>query len=163
MVEAASGSARARPADDQLWQWLAEVPDPEIPVISVVDLGIVRATRWEQDTLVVTVTPTYTGCPATRVINDDIVAHLQSRGIEDVRVERQLSPAWTTQWMTAEGREKLRAYGISPPVEAGSHVVACPRCASAETERVSQFGSTPCKAVYRCRICFEPFDHFKCI
>ena len=155
MVDTAQGSLHARPADDQLWQWLAEIPDPEIPVISVVDLGIVRAARWDQDTLVVTVTPTYTGCPATRVINDDIVAHLRLRGIADVRIERQLSPAWTTQWMTAKGREKLRAYGI--------RVVACPRCASVETERVSQFGSTPCKAVYRCRSCLEPFDHFKCI
>ena len=163
MVDTAQGSLHERPADEQLWQWLAEIPDPEIPVISVVDLGIVRAARWDQDTLVVTVTPTYTGCPATRVINDDIVAHLRLRGIADVRIERQLSPAWTTRWMTAKGREKLRAYGISPPVEAGLRVVACPRCASVETERVSQFGSTPCKAVFRCRSCLEPFDHFKCI
>lgn len=171
--------ADVRPSTDEVWGWLAEVPDPEIPVISVVDLGIVRKVAWDGDTLLVTVTPTYSGCPAATVINLDIEAHLRSRGIEKVRIERQLSPPWTTAWLSDSGREKLRAYGIAPPIEgtaadgrlraradrlAGSNLaIACPRCGSTKTERVSQFGSTPCKASYRCTDCLEPFDYFKCI
>jgi ring-1,2-phenylacetyl-CoA epoxidase subunit PaaD len=160
--------------------WLAQVPDPEIPVISLTDLGIIRGVEWQDDTLVVTVTPTYSGCPATSVINLDIEAALRAKGIEKLRLERQLSPPWTTDWITAEGREKLRAYGIAPPVDgtaadgrlagrvarlAGTSnlVIACPRCGSTKTEKVSQFGSTPCKASYRCTDCLEPFDYFKCI
>ena len=160
--------------------WLSEVPDPEIPVISLTDLGIIRDVEWQDDTLVVTVTPTYSGCPATSVINLDIEAALRAKGIQKIRLERQLSPPWTTDWITAEGREKLRAYGIAPPVDgtaadgrlagriarlAGTSnlVIACPRCGSTKTEKVSQFGSTPCKASYRCTDCLEPFDYFKCI
>ncbi len=160
--------------------WLAQVPDPEIPVISLTDLGIIRGVQWQDDTLVVTVTPTYSGCPATSVINMDIEAALRTKGVQKVRLERQLSPPWTTDWITAEGREKLRAYGIAPPVDgtaadgrlagriarlAGTSnlVIACPRCGSTKTEKVSQFGSTPCKASYRCADCLEPFDYFKCI
>ncbi len=160
--------------------WLAQVPDPEIPVISLTDLGIIRDVEWQDDTLVVTVTPTYSGCPATSVINLDIEAALRAKGIQKLRLERQLSPPWTTDWITAEGREKLRAYGIAPPVDgtaadgrlagriarlAGTSnlVIACPRCGSTKTEKVSQFGSTPCKASYRCTDCLEPFDYFKCI
>lgn len=160
--------------------WLEQVPDPEIPVISLTDLGIIRDVEWQDDTLVVTVTPTYSGCPATSVINLDIAAALRAKGIEKLRLERQLSPPWTTDWITAEGREKLRAYGIAPPVDgtaadgrlagrvarlAGTSnlVIACPRCGSTKTEKVSQFGSTPCKASYRCTDCLEPFDYFKCI
>ncbi|MHA6344028.1 1,2-phenylacetyl-CoA epoxidase subunit PaaD [Roseivivax sp. CAU 1761] len=158
--------------------WLDEVPDPEIPVISVTDLGMVRDLRWEGDTLVVAVTPTYSGCPALAVIDLDIARHLEARGIGKVRVERRLSPPWTTDWIGAEAREKLRAYGIAPPVDGtaadgrlagrvarlsgGNLGVACPRCGSGETERVSQYGSTPCKAAWRCRDCLEPFDYFKC-
>ena len=160
--------------------WLSQVPDPEIPVISLTDLGIIRDVEWQEDTLVVTVTPTYSGCPATSVINLDIEAALHAQGVEKVRLERQLSPPWTTDWITAEGREKLRAYGIAPPVDgtaadgrlagriarlAGTSnlVIACPRCGSTHTEKISQFGSTPCKASYRCTDCLEPFDYFKCI
>lgn len=160
--------------------WLAQVPDPEIPVISLTDLGIIRDVQWQDDTLVVTVTPTYSGCPATGVINMDIEAALRAKGIEKLRLERQLSPPWTTDWITPEGREKLRAYGIAPPVDgtaADGHlagrvarlvgtsnlVIACPRCGSTKTEKISQFGSTPCKASYRCTDCLEPFDYFKCI
>lgn len=160
--------------------WLAQVPDPEIPVISLTDLGIIRDVQWQDDTLVVTVTPTYSGCPATGVINMDIEAALRAKGIEKLRLERQLSPPWTTDWITPEGREKLRAYGIAPPVDgtaadgrlvgrvarlAGTSnlVIACPRCGSTRTEKISQFGSTPCKASYRCTDCLEPFDYFKCI
>lgn len=160
--------------------WLAQVPDPEIPVISLTDLGIIRGVEWQDDTLVVTLTPTYSGCPATSVINLDIEAALRAKGIGKLRLERQLSPPWTTDWITPEGREKLRAYGIAPPVDgtaadgrlagriarlAGTSnlVIACPRCGSTRTEKVSQFGSTPCKASYRCTDCLEPFDYFKCI
>jgi ring-1,2-phenylacetyl-CoA epoxidase subunit PaaD len=162
----------ARPSADDVWSWLAEVPDPEIPVISVVDLGIVRGVAWVGETLVVTITPTYSGCPATSVIAFDIEAALRGRGVDRLRIERRLSPAWTTAWLSEAGREKLRAYGIAPPVEgtaacgAGSRrevAVACPRCGSTATEKVSQFGSTPCKASYRCTDCLEPFDYFKCL
>lgn len=173
-------TAAARPDPETVWHWLAQVPDPEIPVISLTDLGIIRDVAWQDDTLVVTVTPTYSGCPATTVINLDIKAALRGHGIDRVRLERQLSPPWTTDWISAEGREKLRAYGIAPPVDgtaadgrlsgrisrlAGTSnlVIACPRCGSTHTEKVSQFGSTPCKASYRCTDCLEPFDYFKCI
>jgi ring-1,2-phenylacetyl-CoA epoxidase subunit PaaD len=165
---------------DQVWQWLSEVPDPEIPVISVTELGIVRDVAWDQDTLVVTVTPTYSGCPATSVINFDIEHALRARGVKKLRLERRLSPPWTTGWITAKARDKLRAFGIAPPMDATADTrrlsarigrltgasraaVACPRCGSEQTEKVSQFGSTPCKASYRCRACLEPFDYFKCI
>lgn len=146
---------------EQIWRWLGDVPDPEIPVISITDLGIVRDVRWDDDTLVVTVTPTYSGCPATSVINHDIESALRQHGVETLRLERRLSPPWTTDWILPTAQEKLRAYGISPP--AAGVPVACPRCGSAQTEKISQFGSTPCKAAYRCRECLEPFDHFKCI
>ncbi|OFX06376.1 MAG: phenylacetate-CoA oxygenase subunit PaaJ [Alphaproteobacteria bacterium RIFCSPHIGHO2_12_FULL_63_12] len=160
--------AAARPAIDQVWSWLEEVPDPEIPVVSVVDLGIVRAVDWEGDDLVVTVTPTYSGCPATAVISLDIAESIRRHGVEKVRIRSQLSPAWTTDWIGAAAREKLKAYGIAPP-EGGARcvgdlknpVVECPRCGSMATEQVSRFGSTPCKASWRCRDCLEPFDYFK--
>lgn len=172
----------SRPVIDQVWQWLEAVPDPEIPVISLVDLGIIREVRYEGETLVVVVTPTYSGCPATGVINQDIEAALRAQGITDLRLERQLSPPWTSDWMSDKARERLRGYGIAPPVEeAGSSApptapgkriwlrqesapaVSCPHCGSTHTARVSQFGSTPCKASYRCLDCLEPFDYFKCI
>ena len=169
-----------RPDLETVRHWLSQVPDPEIPVISLTDLGIIRDVEWQDETLVVTVTPTYSGCPATGVINLDIEAALRARGVEKIRLQRQLSPPWTTDWISAEGREKLRAYGIAPPVDgtaadgrlagrisrlAGTSnlVIACPRCGSTLTEKVSQFGSTPCKASYRCTDCLEPFDYFKCI
>jgi ring-1,2-phenylacetyl-CoA epoxidase subunit PaaD len=168
-----------RPATAEVWQWLADVPDPEIPVISVTDLGIVRDVAWRDDTLVVTVTPTYSGCPATAVINLEIEKALRGRGIDRLRFERRLSPPWTTDWLTPAGREKLRAFGIAPPVDGtaadgrvaaranrlagGNLAITCPRCGSVRTEKVSQFGSTPCKASYRCTDCLEPFDYFKCI
>jgi ring-1,2-phenylacetyl-CoA epoxidase subunit PaaD len=168
------------PSTDEVWSWLGQVPDPEIPVISLTDLGIIRGVRWDGDTLVVTVTPTYSGCPATTIINLDIETALHERGVGKVRLERQLSPPWTTDWISDEGRAKLRAYGIAPPIDgtaadgqiagriakrAGSSnlMIACPRCSSTRTEKISQFGSTPCKASYRCTDCLEPFDYFKCI
>jgi len=173
-------TAAPHPGTDQVWDWLSQVPDPEIPVISLTDLGIIRDVAWADGTLVVTVTPTYSGCPATSIINLDIETALRGHGIEKLRLERQLSPPWTTDWITEDGREKLRAYGIAPPIDgtaadgrlagriarlAGSSnlVIACPRCGSTKTEKLSQFGSTPCKASYRCTDCLEPFDYFKCI
>jgi len=140
---------------DAIWEVLASVPDPEIPVISVVDLGIVRSVELDR----VVITPTYTGCPAALVIERDVRAALDSAGYRQVRIETALSPAWTTDWITPEGRHKLRAYGIAPPTRAA---VECPQCGSAETEEISRFGSTPCKALWRCRACAEPFDLFKC-
>ena len=150
------------PSDTQIWEWLAEVPDPEIPVVSVVDLGIVRDFRWDDETLLVAVTPTYSGCPATAVIDLAIESHLRDRGVGDVRLERRLSPPWTTDWLSDKGRAKLRDYGIAPPSPSGGPE-ACPHCGSAQVTRVSQFGSTPCKAHWRCGDCLEPFDYFKCI
>jgi len=169
-----------KPDTDQVWHWLSDVPDPEIPVISLTDLGIIRDVEWQDDTLVVTVTPTYSGCPATSIINLDIETALRDRGIEKLSLKRQLSPPWTTDWLTEAGREKLRNYGIAPPIDgtaadgrlagrisrlAGNSnlIIACSRCGSGQTEKLSQFGSTPCKASYRCKDCLEPFDYFKCI
>ena len=162
---------QTKPTLDDIRQWLEDVPDPEIPVVSVVDLGIVRDVAWDDDTLTVTVTPTYSGCPATAVISFEIEEALRRRGIDKLRIETQLSPAWTTQWISDAGREKLKAYGIAPPVDdapcAGAlrlpkeTKVDCPHCGSQETECISQFGSTPCKAHYRCKTCLEPFDYFK--
>ena len=167
------------PDTAQVWEWLAEVPDPEIPVVSVTELGIVREVSHEGDTLVVAVTPTYSGCPATAVIDLMIEDKLREKGVEDIRIERRLSPPWTTDWIVPEARDKLRDYGIAPPIDGTASgglmqaraarlsgtsnlVVQCPRCGSSKTERVSQYGSTPCKAAYRCTDCLEPFDYFKC-
>lgn len=155
-------TAMQRPSTEQVWHWLNEIPDPEIPAISLTDLGIIRDVAWADDTLTVTVTPTYSGCPATSLINMEIETALRAHGIDKLTLKRQLSPAWTTDWMTEEGRAKLEAYGIAPPQPAGGPK-ACPRCQSDNLERLSQFGSTPCKAQWRCRDCLEPFDYFKCI
>jgi len=151
-----------KPALDEIWGWLDTVPDPEIPVISVVDLGIVRGVVWNGDALEVAVTPTYSGCPATSVIAMDIETALRDRGIKDIRVKPQISPPWTTDWLSDKGRAKLEDYGIAPPRAAGGPE-HCPRCQSTDVSRVSQFGSTPCKAQWRCGDCHEPFDYFKCI
>jgi ring-1,2-phenylacetyl-CoA epoxidase subunit PaaD len=164
-----------RPDPDQIRHWLAEVPDPEVPAVSVMDLGIVRDVQWDRDELVVAITPTYSGCPATSVIAFEIEAALRAKGIDRLRIERRLSPPWTTDWITQEGRRRLEAYGIAPPAESAGGpspfdrflrkplTIACPRCKSENTDRISEFGSTPCKAQYRCRDCLEPFDYFKCI
>ncbi len=154
------------------WDALHAVPDPEIPVISVTELGIVRDLALDGDRAVVTVTPTYAGCPATDVIAASIEAALRAAGAAAVEVRTQLAPPWTTDWIAPGGRERLRDYGIVPPGLRASEVqpvrfvprerdrIACPRCGSAETERLSQFGATPCKALYRCRACREPFEYF---
>lgn len=152
------------------WQVLDAVMDPEVPVVSVVDLGIVRALERDGSRLHVVVTPTYSGCPATEVIERDIEQALLQAGFVP-RLERRLTPAWTTDWISAEGRERLRAYGIAPPQGSASKrsllgeapEIRCPQCGSAHTEQLSEFGSTACKALHRCRDCLEPFDYFKCI
>jgi ring-1,2-phenylacetyl-CoA epoxidase subunit PaaD len=162
----------ARPSVEQIMGWLASVSDPEIPVLSVTDLGLIRQVEWESDTCVVTITPTYSGCPAMREITEGIVSALHEQGMDKVRVDMQLSPAWTTDWMTEKGRIALHGYGIAPPAEKAIDIsgitrrnaqvtVPCPQCGSSSTRLVSHFGSTSCKALYRCSDCGEPFDYFK--
>lgn len=152
------------------WAAASAVPDPEVPCVTVADLGILRWVRVEDGTAVAGVTPTYSGCPAVLAIELAVETALLDAGFE-ARVERVMSPPWTTDWITEEGREKLRDYGIAPPVEQsgsklalfGETKVACPKCGSDHTEKLSEFGSTACKAHYRCTACGEPFDYFKCI
>ncbi len=154
------------------WAVLEQVLDPEVPVLSVVELGIVRDVAVVDGTVTVTVTPTYSGCPATEMIQDSIVTALQAAGAEHVTVRMQLAPAWTTDWIAPAAAEKLRRYGIAPPHLAGMPLASqplrfhpralhCPRCDSTRTEQLSAFGSTACKALYRCLDCREPFDYFK--
>ena len=143
-----------------VWAWLSEVPDPEIPVLTIVDLGIVRDVRVD-NTVTVAIAPTYSGCPATEVIENSVRDALMEHGLPKPRIERSLSPPWTTDWITADGRRKLLEYGIAPPQK--QTPVACPQCESLETERISEFGSTACKASWRCRDCLEPFEYFKCL
>jgi ring-1,2-phenylacetyl-CoA epoxidase subunit PaaD len=169
--QAVAGGAATREA--AVWGVLEEVQDPEIPVLSIVDLGIVRHVEWRDDgRLHVGITPTYSGCPATEVIRGLIEHALSRAGFTDAVLDNLLSPPWTSDWLTEEGKQKLRAFGIAPPAESVSSVrrlfgaptvVPCPKCGSRATERVSEFGSTPCKAHYRCTVCLEPFDYFKCI
>jgi ring-1,2-phenylacetyl-CoA epoxidase subunit PaaD len=155
-----------------VWSVLRDVADPEIPVLGIVDLGIVRFVRWsEGDELQVGLTPTYSGCPATDVIRNSVARALARAGFSRVKIETVLSPPWTSDWLSKDGRKKLLEFGIAPPAEAVTNprrlfadpLVACPRCGSHSTERISEFGSTPCKAHFRCTECLEPFDYFKCI
>ncbi|MCY3982286.1 MAG: phenylacetate-CoA oxygenase subunit PaaJ [Roseovarius sp.] len=150
------------PDVSEIWNWLEQVPDPEIPVISVVDLGIVRNMTWKGQTLEVALTPTYSGCPATSVIAMDVETALRDRGIDRICIRSKLSPPWTTDWISEKGRKRLEEYGIAPPRQSGGPE-KCPLCGSKAVERVSQFGSTPCKAQWRCKSCLEPFDYFKCL
>ena len=178
-VPAAGGS---RPTIAEVWLALGAVPDPEIPVVSVVELGILRGVEWDAAdpaTLVVAVTPTYSGCPATELIMTSIREALAAAGVARVRLETRLYPPWTTDWLAPEARSKLREFGIAPPEGACAPVTAaidvtgisplrragvavpCPRCGSLDTRLLAQFGSTACKAQYRCLQCLEPFDYFK--
>jgi ring-1,2-phenylacetyl-CoA epoxidase subunit PaaD len=154
----------------QVWDALRAVPDPEIPVISVCELGIVREVHADADAVTVVVTPTYSGCPATEVIATSIRDALLQAGVQRVDIEMRLSPPWTTDWIAPEATEKLRAYGIVAPSGAAPGGprplrfvprIACPRCGSQQSERLSEFGSTACKATYRCLVCREPFEYFK--
>lgn len=176
---AAALRAAPRPALEAIWHALEAIPDPEIPVVSIVGLGIVRGVEWEladPSTLVVRVTPTYSGCPATELIMSAIRESLAAIGVAQLKLETRLSPAWTTDWIAPEARQKLRDYGIAPPdsprpatvdvagispLRRAIVTVPCPRCGSLATKLVSQFGSTACKAQYRCEDCLEPFDYFK--
>lgn len=153
----------SHPSVAEVWDWLREIPDPEIPVLSIVDLGIVRDVQWANDDyhLVVTVTPTYSGCPAMDAIVSDIRSYMKERGIEQLRLETRLSPPWTTDWMSEDAKTRLQAYGIAPPSNLVSIAPQCPHCGSLKTELISQFGSTPCKGIYKCLFCLEPFDVFK--
>jgi len=183
-VAAGAGApAESHPTIGAVWQALAAVPDPEIPAVSIVELGILRGVAWDADdptTLIVTVTPTYSGCPATELIMNSIRDALTAAGVARLRLEIELAPAWTTDWITPEGRRKLREFGIAPPdgtraastsatidvagispLRRAKVAVLCPRCGSKETRLLSQFGSTACKAQYRCLACLEPFDYFK--
>ena len=144
----------------QVYEWLGDVPDPEIPVLSILDLGIVRDVSIG-DTVTVTLTPTYSGCPATEVIEQSVLEALKGHGLDDVAVNRVLAPPWTTDWITESGRDKLRQYGIAPPSR--RREIACPQCESLHTELVSEFGSTACKSSWRCKDCLEPFEYFKCL
>ena len=176
-------AAPSRPTIGAVWDVFAAVPDPEIPVVSIVELGILRGAEWDPAdpaTLVVVVTPTYSGCPATELIMTSIRDALAAAGVTRMRLETQLSPAWTTDWMAPEAKRKLRDFGIAPPdgvravsamatidvtgispLRRAAVAVVCPRCGSWQTQLLSQFGSTACKAHYRCEACLEPFDYFK--
>lgn len=158
------------PESQKAWDAASVVPDPEVPCVNVAELGILRDVQMIDGLAVAYVTPTYTGCPAVLAIELEIEVALRNAGF-DPKIERVISPAWTTDWISDVGREKLRTYGIAPPVNGsnsklalfGETIVACPQCGSENTEKLSEFGSTACKAQYRCKDCLEPFDYFKCI
>ena len=168
-------AAQSKTLEAAAWEMLEQIPDPEIPVLSIVDLGIVRSVKVDGNKVTVGIAPTYSGCPATEVIEDSVVRSLQSDGISSVSIQRVLSPPWTSDWITDRGCEKLRKYGIAPPQKRAARGrllgdalpaeqnVACPRCGTENTEKVSEFGSTACKASYKCKECLEPFEYFKCI
>ena len=155
-----------------IWNILGDVNDPEVPVLSVVDLGIIREVRLSGGKPEIVITPTYSGCPAMDMIRSNIRTSLLEHGFPEVHIETVLSPAWTTDWMSEAGKEKLKAYGIAPPMPsqqvcrrelfARDEAIPCPRCNSYHTTLISEFGSTACKALYRCEDCHEPFDYFKC-
>jgi len=157
--------------EKEIWEFLEEVYDPEVPVLTVVDLGVVQKVKLGNNSCKITITPTYSGCPAMHRMHSDIEDKLTEKGIKNVEVEMVLSPAWTTDWISESGRKKLKEYGIAPPVDepdksilfATPVVVPCPLCESDDTKLISQFGSTACKAHYKCNICLEPFDYFKCL
>lgn len=151
------------------WDAAASVVDPEIPVLTIADLGVLRDVVLDGDRVEVAITPTYSGCPAMNMIALEIEIALERAGFREPKVRTVLSPAWTTDWMSEEGRRKLHAYGIAPPQAShsrralfGEQAVACPQCSSRQTELLSEFGSTSCKALWRCKSCREPFDYFKC-
>jgi ring-1,2-phenylacetyl-CoA epoxidase subunit PaaD len=153
-------------------EMLSSIPDPEIPVISIVELGVIRDVKATDRSVEVTITPTYSGCPAMKQMEDDVRSKLKENGFEEVKINTVYNPPWTTDWLSAEAKEKLREYGIAPPEESTTdksfltgktRTVTCPRCKSRNSTMVSQFGSTACKALYKCNDCLEAFDYFKCI
>ena len=156
---------------EEIYTWLEEVSDPEVPVLSIIDLGVVRNVSFENNTWLITLTPTYSGCPAMQTMEEEILLKLKERGLSTVKILTTLSPAWTTDWLSENGRKKLKAYGIAPPEDeqdksllfSSPTIVPCPLCSSKNTRLISQFGSTACKAHYQCSECQEPFDYFKCL
>lgn len=152
----------------KIWELLAEVTDPEVPVLTILDLGIVRDIKISGDEIEVIITPTYTGCPAMDMIAMNIRLALMANGFSNIKITSVLAPAWTTDWMSEEGKQKLKEYGIAPPVSRSDrpgltdNSIECPQCHSTNTRLISEFGSTACKALYQCNDCKEPFDHFKC-
>jgi len=159
---------------EQIWNWLEEVTDPEIPVLNIVEMGIARKVEITDDKVTVKITPTYSGCPAMSAIEKEVNLKLAEKGIEKIEVKKDFSEIWTTDWMTEEAKQKLKDYGIAPPGKTAedddflqslksTKVVPCPQCESLDTELQSEFGSTACKAQYVCHNCQEPFEHFKCI
>ena len=159
------------PTEEEIRDLLQEVKDPEVPVLSIIDLGIVREVKTDDDKISITITPTYSGCPAMDVISMDIRLKLIEKGYRNVSVQQQLSPAWTTEWMSEEGKKKLKTFGIAPPNPKQQYctsdmfkeeAIQCPHCNSYHTQVISQFSSTACKAMYRCLDCKEAFDYFKC-
>lgn len=155
---------------NEVLNFLAEICDPEIPIVSIQEIGILRDIHLHENTIEVVITPTYAGCPAMSIIEKDIISLLQNLNFEHITVTTSLSPAWTTDWMSNETKEKLRKFGIAAPMHSScvnwfqptSLIVHCPRCNSSHTKVISQFGSTGCKALYKCQDCLEPFDFFKC-
>ena len=158
--------------EKEIWQYIEEVFDPEVPVLTIVDLGVVRDIKLEKERCLVTITPTYSGCPAMTRISDDIIEKLNEKEIKNVEVDLVLAPAWTTDWINEKGRKALEDYGIASPLEEsldkralldGEKIVKCPQCKSTNTQMISQFGSTACKALFKCDDCHEAFDYFKCL
>lgn len=159
--------------ESHIYELIKDIPDPEIPVLTIVDLGVIRNVEDREGNIVITITPTYTGCPAMNQFEDDILKTLKDNGVDNARIETRYDPAWTTDWMSEDAKQKLQAYGIAPPQEKTSDknyiigkekkLVICPQCRSSNTKMISQFGSTACKALYQCNDCKEPFDYFKCI
>lgn len=156
---------------EEIFDFLSVIPDPEIPVVSIKEIGMLRDVIVTENGYEIILTPTYTGCPAMGIIEEDIVSVLHSHGVFPVKVKLVYSPAWTTDWMSNEAKEKMRAYGIAPPVKptcnkvfanGKTEIIKCPRCNSFHTSLISQFGSTACKALYKCDSCSEPFEYFKC-
>ena len=157
---------------ETIYSYLGEINDPEVPVLTIIDLGIVRDVKMNDEELEVVITPTYTGCPAMDMITTTIKIQLATLGFKKIKVTQALSPVWTTEWMSEEGKRKLKEYGIAPPnpkqqvcdqkLFAAAEAVQCPQCNSYHTHRISEFGSTACKALYQCDDCKEPFDYFKC-
>ena len=144
---------------DKIWNILESVPDPEIPVISVVELGVIRKVEFFENNYIISVTPTYSGCPAVKTFQDDIKAQLRENNIHNFHLEIVYKPAWTTDWMTSKTKQKLKDYGISPPEK----TIECPQCNSTNIKLISEFGATACKSMHKCIDCLEPFEHFKCI
>jgi ring-1,2-phenylacetyl-CoA epoxidase subunit PaaD len=161
-----------RSEENKIWQLLEDVCDPEVPVLSVVDLGVIRAVKVQDNKVSIFITPTYSGCPAISAIETDVRFKLLGEGYKEVEIIPVLSPSWTTDWLSENGKKKLEEYGIAPPVEPLNNInvlfgkdvtVRCPLCKSENTKLISQFGSTACKAMYQCSDCKEPFDYFKCL